>query len=84
MVCPAVVGVLLDGRSNVNIVNYAKGPVSSELPKGKWRDQIARQNIEGIPATCQQHPCVDRAAVKGPDERIPSCTRVYWIMARQE
>lgn len=38
---------VLDGREIVNIVNYAKEPVSIELPEGKWRDRIARRELEG-------------------------------------
>jgi hypothetical protein len=38
---------VLDGRDIVNVVNYAKDPVVMELPKGKWRDLIARRDIEG-------------------------------------
>lgn len=38
---------VLDGRSIVSIVNYAIDPVSVELPTGKWRDLIARRDIEG-------------------------------------
>jgi hypothetical protein len=38
---------LLDGRIIVNIVNYARNPVTIELPNGKWRDHIARRDIEG-------------------------------------
>jgi hypothetical protein len=38
---------VLDGRNIVNVVNYSKDPVVIELPTGKWRDLIARREIDG-------------------------------------